>query len=303
MDGFNCPNSKADFFLPGSLSKEANLNPELISKIKELQGNPKFTPPAKYYHIYAGAFMACKLTKKQIPLEQAVSIEKMAAKVYRGLRMCEAVKNLENYKDVFLNSVKIKNFNDSKEIESLLFSKWQDKMSGRLKCEGSGLLLNTDCRWMDKIGILKLNSAEEKIAKQKIQTAFSRNDAAFLYKQWYLGGNQIAGYQTPCTDIRLSGPKDLLKPENDLLKFISKPQGWSDERYKAATKVLATWDLDFEWTLAQHEVGARFGAEACGNSMNQPNPLNSKDCIDPDFGSNQRIEMPKDFFNLDPLGS
>jgi hypothetical protein len=39
---------------------------------------------------------------------------------------------------------------------------------------------------------------------------------------------------------------------------------WNPQRFKKAKLQVKEWLLDWDWTIAQHEVGARWGAEVCG---------------------------------------
>jgi len=107
------------------------------------------------------------------------------------------------------------------------------------------------------------------------------------------GGNIVAGQQLPCTDIRLMGPRDLMEPEKGVLSTIFRPKGWAKERYEAATKELATWDVDFEWTVAQHAAGTKFGANACVQYPKKNNPFEQSHCYTESGAGDQAADPMK----------
>jgi hypothetical protein len=151
------------------------------------------------------------------------------------------------------------------------------------------------CDLLYGLGIAELEPSEIDIVKKKIATAWASKDAALLYDKWYFGGGSILGKQIPCTDIKgLRGPTDLMNPTQSFMGRMSKPSGWSDERYKAATQKLATWDMDFEWTIAQHEAGSRAGANMCKNNAKK-NPFSDerRECLKtafPDYSAPIKIK-------------
>ena len=128
--------------------------------------------------------------------------------------------------------------------------------------------------FVDSLSAMK---EDKNIAKKKIANRMVRLDAAHLYNSWYLGGKSILGIKVPCTDIRLGGPKNLLDANRNLFdSWRERPIDaieWSKERYDAAAKYLTVWDVDFEWTIAQHEVGAKFAAEHCKKEKSGENPF------------------------------
>jgi hypothetical protein len=64
-----------------------------------------------------------------------------------------------------------------------------------------------------------------------------------------------------------------MNPQDSFFGRVAKPGGWSEETYNRASKKLATWDVDFKWTIAQHEAGAKFAAQTCKKRGLKEKPL------------------------------
>lgn len=299
-----CPPQNSDFYLPGSVGSGVDIPQNLKNRISSIQ-NPDGINfiPAKNYHIYGSAFLGCKMVVNGLSSKQAVMVQKQAARLYRGIRMCESVKaNLIMRKNLSKSQGDIEN---TKEIETKIIALWTKINQKKIKCYnnigelgGFGYPVNEQesngfnksqkklsseelkiCETLVSFGISNLEPSEIDIVRSKIAKAYVNYDAALLYNKWYFGGNSILGKTLPCTDFRFRGPKDLMNPDRGILSNLSKPAGWSDERYKAATQKLATWDVDFEWTIKQHEVGSTFGASIC-SSNSKPNPfMDEKRCL------------------------
>jgi len=296
----SCPPGESDFYLPGSLSSKADISSELKQKIIKIQdnGSQNSILPAKHYHVYGSALLGCKMAQQGMNPETAVVVQKQAARFYRGLRMCNASRGLLENQSEFKKSLQVKNFDNSREVETKILQIWEQKLKGELNCGGMSrtkflkiLTIGTKkpndanfqkCSVLIDTGIVDLSIDEKEFAIKKINTAISRFDVAKLYDDWYVGGNSIAGVKVPCTDHRNKGPKDLMDSNQGLMGKIFKPSGWSQERYELASKRLATWDVDFEWTIAQHAAGSQFGAKACSESRNKKNPFNEVSCLNRD---------------------
>ncbi len=288
-----CPPQKSDFFAPGSLADGADISPSLVEKVRNIQSvgpsNGHFIP-AKYYHVYGSAFLGCKMVASGMTPAQAVAVQTQAARLYRGVRMCTAetfmLKARENLKD----KLKMKDIENSAEVETKVSQLWDEKNKGVFECgpHGGNWFVNgvlhkenydpTKCGILNEFNIAGLNSVERAIALKKINARLGRDDAAKLYSSWYFGGGSIGSTKLPCSDIRLKGPSDLMKPNEGILAKIFKPSGWSDERYSAASKKLATFAVDFEWTVAQHRAGSNYGAKLCADAKGKKNPFEEKAC-------------------------
>lgn len=283
----SCPYEFTDFFLPGSLSKQANISPQLVEKIKSIQGRDKKTIlPPKHYNIYASANLGCKMAQQGMTPFDANLIQTTSVRLYRGIRMCETVQQLlskkEAAKTIFRDYVERDN------VEKEILRLWELNKKGNLNCDriqddkNQGKLFNqqsyAQCEALYFYDITHLAESEREAVVRKVKRLRARIDAATLYSNWYIGGNTVAGVQVPCTDLRLKGPSDLMEPTKGILGKLSRPKDWSNERYEEATRTLATWELDFEWTVAQHSAGVKFGSKACLDYPRKANPFEKAEC-------------------------
>lgn len=272
-----CPGRTSSFYMPGSLDTKADLDPELIKKLWKVQGNGSATNnkiPAKYYHVYGGAFTACEMIRFGLNPILAKMTVGLAAVGYRGLRLCNN----------FAQGTKIERIMSS---EKLNYNNAEDFIKGlnsnpnfKFKVVKAANIINmADIEEIDDLEEpLQLTPEQEQILKLYIKTQFVQIDAKTLYQNWYLGGEKGRLQNLPCTDIRLFGPVDLLKPREQFrIGLEGKPSGWSEPRYRKALHVLATWDADFEFTKAQHEAGAEFAKQVCKPSKK---PLFADQCPD-----------------------
>ncbi|MBI4425423.1 MAG: hypothetical protein HY554_16960 [Elusimicrobia bacterium] len=90
---------------------------------------------------------------------------------------------------------------------------------------------------------------------EKLGAPLATMDAAELMRLRGYGGGDILGRRVPVTNLRVDWPWNYFREV--------RPRGWSDKRYEAAVRAVKAALVDFEWTTAQHEAGARFAAEHC----------------------------------------
>lgn len=257
-----CPPAYTDFFLPGGLGSDVDISATLKKKVNAVQnpdGNSRI--PAKHYHVYGSAFMTCNLISNGFDPEKAVKVQKQAARFYRGIRICEASSGLLMERSEMERSIDLRP-KEGMSVEDIILNRLAEKDEGG---SSIGYLFASARHVMDQ---------DRAMAKRKITARLARMDAAFLYNLWYVGaGDVLTGKRFWCSDIRLGGPKNLLDVNSATFSWFQRPKGWSKERYDAAAKHLATWDVDFEWTLAQHEVGAKFAAKHCKQGQSATNPF------------------------------
>ncbi|MCB0350317.1 MAG: hypothetical protein KDD38_03980 [Bdellovibrionales bacterium] len=318
-----CPVNDSIMYIPESLGAGADISDELKFKIAKIQSPTKGPQllPAKYYHVYGSAFMACQLIQGGIKAEQAVILQKQAARYYRGVRMCELARGYESqraqimtlyndYKKDFFkttrdngwtnrNSTQTRRKTQIKKrpltIDEFLFQKMKTIMQSerciRPKLRYSsyfGQQSESDYEKNQKevseynnwykingqfcgelssiIGLpSELEASDLPMLREKISIALEKMNAADLYQKWYLGGGKILGQDIPCTDIRMFGPKSLTDQTKGKRKPLSGSclPNFSSAACTNAKQRLATWDVDFEWTIAQHEAGAKFAGENC----------------------------------------
>lgn len=278
---FRCPTINSDFYSAGSLSMDADIDQSLKEKILALQSDPASPDsnpiPAKHYHVYSSAFLACKLVRAGAKPDDTVFIQREAARIYRGVRMCEVVKARGDAASELANKLKLPNLEDGVLVEERILEHWKNR---KKICEAGTRNEDFDsiCDFLIRAKIVDDETADIAIARDRIKKAILDFDVAKLYSDWYAGGLELGGIRSPCTQFRVRGPIDLSKPESALGR-IFKPSKWSSERYAAATKMLKAWDVDFEWTVAQHQAGAKFGVKFCAaNRESAPPAFNSATC-------------------------
>jgi hypothetical protein len=264
-----CPPTSSAFYGAKSLGESADIPTELKNELIEtFQGAGAKDTSSKYYHVYGSAFMACQLIQNGVSPTVASTLQQQAARVYRGIRMCEAT------------NAKARMSKENQDIENALFEKYKTKDPIKFvaqiakdrtlikKCNAGEY--SQECIYLQNLDFPIYTLAEseefeidEKSIQKKIDGRLSLNDAASLYRHWYLGGTKVAGQTLPCSDLRVLGPTNLKEPMDSFFGRISKPKEWSDERYKNASKKIATWDADFKWTIVQHKAGAEFAGKVC----------------------------------------
>lgn len=286
----DCPPQTSGFYTPQSLAPAADISSDLKSEIVRIQGanlSDKTQIPAKHYHVYGSAFLGCKMAMQGMKPEHAVFVQKEAARFYRGLRMCESAEiQMGTVSPITLESVKliIPNVDVKGDVPTQIMKIFDSVGTKKIDCFNLGTLkmerddsklraYHNSCMLLEQFGIRLLTAEERKEAVFKVEKGIERNDAANLYKKWYASVGKV------CSDIRYGGPLDIAKPDSFLSKF-AKPNDWSQERYSAALKRLQTWELDFKWTLAQHEAGSSFGAKKCAEAKanGKVNPFKSPNC-------------------------
>ena len=287
-----CPDNMSAFTAPQSLGGKIDIPDELKSKVTSLQrpqGRNLDSLKAKYYHVIGSAFMGCQLKKCGLPKVAIKAWEREAGGMYRAIRLCSAVKtNLKTAQELgkkigrdifdpnFRESVKsyleeiaqklIVEGREYKKARTALFSQGfrGEDLKKRLPRERclEDVYLNEKDPLLSYLcnATYKLREGEEDAGRkeQALDKLLQEYDASLMFQKWYLGGEKILGYDLPCTGIKIKGPTQLDGKNTDC-----KMKGWSAERCSTALAKLGTWDVDFEWTRAQHEVGAAFGAEQC----------------------------------------
>lgn len=274
----NCPSAASGYYTPGSLGMSADIPKSVKDEIQRVQGDIGGAKkiPSKYYHVYGAAFMACQLVQNGISPSRAELIQTQAARLYRGIRMCgsnqEYLGDMKDYKSLMLPLISKYKLNDPKQLTLAIV---KDIRAGKVHCEidnydpDFAIKLAKECAFLSRHSIPaqiitseEFEMTDEQIAN-KVNNHMINGDAAELYNKWYVGGENIAGKTVPCTDIRVWGPADLTKPTDSFFGNLAKPNDWSKERYEKASQRLATWDVDFRWTEAQHAAGAKFAGQSC----------------------------------------
>ena len=219
---------------------QGSVDPSLVLPEKIKQDIFKFqkpgvknpTLPSKAYHFMAGAMLGCELSKCGLSGTQAGQVTATIGRGYRILALREKIKKVVAIRTNRESAmgIGIDRADYPSASEKYLKTHEYDPPAGQLP---------------------SLRQQEE--------------DAATLYMDWYLGGTlgEVSG-------IRLRGPTDVNQSDykaNGAQRstLCGYPQ-WTTERCRRARLTLASWDIDETWTKTQHEIGGKFGANACAKS-------------------------------------
>lgn len=260
----NCPPRDSVFYAQGGLGADVDIDDNFKKKIVDIQSQSSGDDiPGKYYHVYSSAFLACHLISNGFSKGITTSLEKDAAFAYRSITKCDENAGLLAQRPTIQALQKMAK-KQNKSLEDFLASKLG--LYSQKSCDNLSGDEKVVCTFLSPIATAK----DFKVDKENIMESLMGIDAATLYKKWFVGGTTY-GIDLPCTDMRLLGPSNLMKSAGTLEKVFLKPSGWSDERYNNARKLVASWKIDFDWTITQHNVGAQFAAKNCSN---QAAPLN-----------------------------
>lgn len=277
----HCPPQNSGYYAAQSLGKNADIPRALKQEIHSVQTqvDGAQNTAGKYYHVYASAFMACQLVQNGFSPENASRLQQQAARFYRGTRMCEHINRIED------TDAKVTARNEMLMKDLMVDRPEALSVAVVRRAQRSGLACNTNpdektmaqCLFLYDLGLSPSMLPLMEISDQEIQAKFEakkRNvDAAQLYRNWYAGGGRVFGKEIPCSDVRVLGPSDLMKPQESFFAKLFKPSDWSDQRFQRASQKLATWDLDYKWTIAQHKTGAEFAGKHCRPRPEGQGPL------------------------------
>lgn len=230
------------YFAPESLGEGVDITESLKKKIVDVQYSNKGSTyaPAKYYHVYNSAFMACELISKGMAANDAEDINALLASAYRATRLKERVAEVEGFQSTY----------DQKKSNG--------ELPGNISLED---FVRNDRRefWLQMHG----NSDPARI-NRLVESDTERLDAVSLIKRWELGSNvPILGIPL-YTNLKIS-----TKNRKDI------PSGWSKQRFDDAVKRLETFIVDSDWSTAQARVGASFATKHC---KKQEDKAISKNC-------------------------
>jgi len=283
-----CPGTGSGFFAPESLGPGVDIPDDLKKEVSKLQA-PKdgaISLPSKHYHVYGGAFMACQLIQQGVSSTLAKEVENQAAGLYRSLRLCSETKG-----ELTARQKAEDLYDDAKDENKALGPNFTaDFIQRAIRRPGKDFSTITGAPLDDK-------DLTPQMISEKAHKAAARMNAAYLYRQWYFGGSKLFGKDIPCTDIKLTNRTLEPTEESSLTKFVygRNPCGgqFDEMTCDEARHVLATWDVDMQWTKAQHVAGAEFAAKHCkklspgedpyanacsavGNKENKPVPGDGK---------------------------
>lgn len=276
-----CPNRFSRMYLPHSLGSGVGISDEFKKKLVKIQAPTKGAKvlPAKQYHVYGSAFMACKLVQDGVSKSLVPKIQTTAARGYRGIRICEKVtKDLDKrdqlvelyeankgdymkvYKPRLTRRGVRKKPTTYPSLETFYSTKLNEYLDGKA-CVSDKTRV---CYLFDDIGIS--NNLSKAEAKKKLKNYIDTLNTSYLYSEWYVGPGEMVGFRAGCSDVRLFGPRSLKVKKRKKGRGIGVNKcipGFSNKACESAKAKLETWDVDFEWTANQHRAGSEFSSDKC----------------------------------------
>lgn len=249
----NCPSIESSLYLSKALGSEVDLSQEYKDKIATIQApnKGKSVIPSKNYHILGSAYMACQLITQGVSPKIAETIEKIAAWGYRTIRINQKIK--EDLGRFEQSETLYRHYKSHNRASKTTFDEWM-----RYPQNYEPLFKN-------------FQHFEKKEKEILLDRWLGLYNAAKVMDSMTLGGN-ILGLSIPHTNLSLNFSEDpitkkieLLKKEKEEAKMSSEktPLTLSQERKKAAEEKALTYLMDWDWTVKQHTIGARFAAENC----------------------------------------
>ncbi|XGC82182.1 hypothetical protein ACES2L_06750 [Bdellovibrio bacteriovorus] len=262
-----CPAKTADFFLPGSLSAQADISDSLKRKVLRTQypGKKPEQIAAKNYHVLGAAFMTCQMIEAGMNPLLAIKVESMSANMYRGIRLCQNIEipaqlffKLQRHRDVIFRPMGV-------SFEERIVSKALERAKNNA-CVSEASKKDALCELLKTVGApmdVSLPRLEAR-AKTQLENYMANMVASGLYASWHISG-EIAGISLPCSREQLFGPNPFMKwlVANADVSLNICGKGLSTESCKRAVKTITAWEVDFDWTVSQHIAGAQFAAKVC----------------------------------------
>lgn len=273
---FVCPDQNSLFYFPGSLNKKADISENLKKKIASVQAPNKGASviPAKYYHVYGGAFMACKMIQDGVSKSAAKDYPQKFVSVYRRARMCSEAQIMKKRADLVNSKFQIAlqeaamNEKNQMNVVSYLESLDPADCLGLFSGERRSIAANICGRIRD----------DKKYAEKFIDRSF----AGKMYFEQQNCPSSQSGQLTDAMRAFSAGPQNAFDFNNEF-NCSNIPSSTCE----SSKKVLDTWRVDFEWTMEQQNAGARFAAENC-----KPKPKDKKS-DDP----SKKCEISDSFFD------
>jgi hypothetical protein len=278
-DGVGCPEKTSAFYAPKALSAEADISPQLKKRIASIQA-PTAGPsviPAKNYHVTGAAYTSCFLIRRGLPDIFARRMVMGALNVYRSSRVCEELKDNSDEGGTAPIYTAFNNLSTDAIIKAVLAQRSPEvaqkcaaetsrsnfcaigaTVSSMIKAELTDpditpeILTKKTKHILAKLDSIQLFRASPLFEKSKGCQGQQLGSAVreFVHKN---GSESFSIFQTPC------------------LKSIPL------ERCRAARQLLTTYDVDFEWSEAQHIAGYEFARKNC-SSYNPARPPEKVAC-------------------------
>ncbi|MCK6597942.1 MAG: hypothetical protein L6Q37_06220 [Bdellovibrionaceae bacterium] len=269
---FYCPDQRSVFFVPGSLGKNVDIPTKLKQKIAKIQA-PNLGQeviPAKYYHVFGGAYMACKLIQAGIGKTDAKDYTSKFVSAYRRARLCTSAGEMKHkFDEVNTNYQKAlaKNLSDGKDGITMA----EYLSINRLDCYNLSL---TSLKSKSEI------CGGSKNAKEILEKVIDRALAGKVYFEQQNCPTSSAGQFSDGFRVLSSTGKSAFSFNNEFNCI-----NISTSNCAGAKNVLETWNVDFEWTIEQQLAGAKFASEYCKDDEKKQD-------------QDQKCEIPSEFVSL-----
>lgn len=239
----NCPSGiesegQTDFFLPKSLGAKVDISPSMKKRIvntsdmrcPEHSEDPAPCIPAKYYHIYGSALVACEMISEGHDPLAVIELSKIAGWYYRVLTLSEIAKK-----------------GDPADHDMTPLQGWLTSMKESLE-------FGTQKNACGSPSQQEVNTPNDLPDEKNLA------DAMELMRRWTLSGDFGKSIGMVYTNI-VTNPLEAADLWFGL--ELGRPAGWSDARFKRAKAELKNVFTDFSWTTDQHRIGAEFAASVC----------------------------------------
>ncbi len=251
----SCPNRTSLFYLPQSLGSDADVSQQVKDRVGRIQSPERGAAalPAKYYHVYGGALVACEGIQSGGHPAAVQEAAKKLAWAYRTVRMQDVLQS-------GLKGLAREEF----DYGDLLARDGGPKSLEQWRKERSEPGVQSYLSGLSHLDPARLKQEEEK-KRSQIEAVWIERDAAKIFDSMTVG-TSIAGVSLH-TNWRLPWQGDpvqqYLDEKSGKAPPAKAPKGWSDERFEKARLKALTYLMDWEWTVAQHEAGAAFAAKHC----------------------------------------
>lgn len=266
-----CPDKEADFFVSSSLGKNIDISSSLKEKILYYQypGKKAEQIASKNYHILGAAFMTCQMIEAGLHPLLAVQVETTAASLYRGIRLCQNVEQPAWLFRLIQKSPEIRKKPYSMTFEEFVVKQTLETGKSGICAQEKVANSNAYCQVLEALGapsVLSLPRLEER-AKSLLNKNIDNIIASGVYASWTITGD-IFGVSLPCTRDQIFGPHPFLKwlVAQGQLPLNLCGQHLSTESCRKALNKIRAWEVDFDWTISQHQLGANFAARNCQRS-------------------------------------
>lgn len=210
-----------------------------------LHTNPSNCIAAKYYHVIGSAAIACELIAMGHDPGKVILISEAAGFAYRSFWLSDMI---------------------TKAIDSGK----SDKTAPSSRASAA----NRVAAFLTNKGEPSCTASNAPEAIDIMRDHPNIVDAITLLKRWTVTDAQIKklgklGEQFGTISTNWLLPEGMLGV-HDFTYELVKPHDWSEERYKKARAEVKSILSDFAWTMAQHRVGAEFGAKVCRKDPSIP---------------------------------